>query len=194
MISNFCTAWCGAWFLLSLLNISEVTALDNALPPAESRKTATARQGPSARHVVDPDKQEQLFDSPMIVEFPLSFFTTPNGQVRISRSTEDLAKFVCDAVSIEWLTVRAELKQTRNNTPFDVSLRFWTKRGIDKLTNVKVELVDGEQILGSRSLLNLDTEEGKKLTSSTRVSGATTRVAAASDLKLRFTVSVEDNP
>ena len=125
-------------------------------------RSQTARQGPA------PAAASERFRSPMIVEAPLTPFDQVNQRGAASRAladTTELARFVCDGISVARLSAKASEKlDGEHRRLVEIGLTLRSARHEDKDIDVAVGLVRDGRVVASSQLAAVEVEEGSRAT------------------------------
>lgn len=167
---------CGLLSALSLLATTSATA------------QVVAKQGAPR---FDPAK---IFQSPMILEFEAPRLQTlaPQTTWRIA----EVGEYRCEDVWISFLNVRRADKGKKDERRFEISGSVAVAESFDRFVTLRLEVLDGETVIGAITKNRLDAEERKvtpfevKLELDPRKGAA---LAAATAPKLRLTVTLAKN-
>lgn len=148
----------------------------------------TAKQGAPR---FDPDK---IFQSPMILEFEAPRLKTlaPQTTWRIA----EVGQYRCEDVWISFLNVRRADKGKKDERRFEISGSVSVAESFDRFVTVRLEVLDGETVVGAITKNKIDAEERKvtpfdvKLELDATKSAALTAAAAP---KLRLTMTLTKN-
>jgi len=133
----------GALLLASSPLLAKVIARQGPLSPWDHRKEG-APAGVS-------------FQSPMVLDVPLPALATARDGERLW--VEDLSAFDCRGVSIHQLSLTPALRKD-GRVRLDPFLVFHAEAGADARASVRLELLDGDQVVGGWWLRDFSTMEG----------------------------------
>ena len=119
----------------------------------------TARQGPLSPwdHRKPGAPAGVSFQSPMVLEVPLPGLATARDSETLW--IEDLSGFDCRGVSIHQLSLTPGLRKDRR-VRLDPVFMFHVEPGADTSVSVRLELMDGDQVVGGWWLRDFSTAEG----------------------------------
>ena len=130
----------------------------------------------------------------MVLELPLPTADAARldkGEQR-PKDIQDLKSYVCESVTFHDASISG--RKLRNGD-IESTFKFvlYTEPGVDKLVNMRIEIVSAGQTVGLGFVRNIDAEEGKLADGMVRMTVPSSYLAAEKEPTLRITMFVARN-
>ncbi|MBV9494975.1 MAG: hypothetical protein JOZ54_12070 [Acidobacteria bacterium] len=151
---------------------------------------ATARQGEATSQTDD----HQRFRSPMIVEIPLHVVDPDTWGVGPVRGSDDHVElFVCEGVFIRDVAVSGDrMRGSKLRIRFHLIVAN-ERGGVDKLVDLRVELMRGDTALAKTTVKDIDVEEGRVVERNVELVAGQNEITPRPRPTVRLTVAVITN-
>lgn len=158
----------------------------------------TAMSQVTAKSEAPPEDLGKEFRSPMVLSLPVPAVLNvkrPEAEDRIYQiALQGLQGYECDGVVLKSVTGKAKTRGMSGNSDLEIVITMTVQPGIDKLVNVRAELLVNDQAISADYLHPIDAEERKKATAKLALPFRNNTLQDGVAPVLRLTITVADNP